>query len=79
MLRWRMEFEGENGSFGSGLRPSAQDDRDKIGLLDFACHSEQAVGASKNPYFLKRRTETAAFPGLLLCIFGIDKCPWCVV
>ena len=27
MLRWRMEFEGENGSFGSGLRPSAQDDR----------------------------------------------------
>ena len=27
MLCWRMEYGGENGSFGSGLRPSAQDDR----------------------------------------------------
>ena len=87
MLRWRMEFGGENGSFGSGLMPSAQDDRgnlgafpvlhvilsersesknplpfgefermrvlrraslaqddrDKIGLLHFACHSERSA------------------------------------
>ena len=33
MLRWRMEFGGENGSFGSGLRPSAQDDRGNLGAF----------------------------------------------
>ena len=33
MLRWRMEFGGENGAFGSGLMPSAQDDRGNLGAF----------------------------------------------
>ena len=33
MLLWRMEFGGENGSFGSGLMPSAQDDRGNLGAF----------------------------------------------
>ena len=36
------------------------------------------VGEALEPP-VTRLTETAAFPGLLLCIFGIDKCPPCVV
>ena len=88
MLRWRMEFVGER-----VLRRAALAQDDGRNLMAFPVHpvilSERSEPKNPLPFgeFVRegleppvtRLTETAAFPTLLLCIFGIDKCPPCVV
>ena len=49
MLLWRMEFGGENGSFGSGLMPSAQDDRGNLGAFPVLHVILSERSESKNP------------------------------
>ena len=48
MLLWRMEFVG-NGSFGSGLTPSAQDDRENLGAFPVLDVILSERSESKNP------------------------------
>ena len=48
MLRWCMEFV-VNGSFGSGLTPSAQDDRENLGAFPVLDVILSERSESKNP------------------------------